>query len=428
MDSGTLLDNVLDALGECIMDQDYETLFLILDELELDERQLIAMYYFCVDLVTNSGDNVGISLLSDYFAKRSEYGSVIQVLLFSRYQDQERVLGFFYSANGLKLNEYLRLWMQLADESDMRAALQTLLAIREGDSQLQVTLFEEALRRAEAEEVPLIWLVRELLAEQITLRRPLSEKPHYIIECELRTQSEMLEQFIIPEAKEYPNKRQQLREACQFYAEKAYKNGEITRPEILMEALNIEQKVSETKEDFDAFLENYEKEQRQIALQKDTELFRILGPCHPVDGRWELDMEGGYICQRNGGCRMMTCIENEDEDDELGLRFEQPHLFDWFTGSCDVCLRPIEKKHYAVRALAEQGGFIGCFCSPEHALSSLCSESVSHAITRKALNELQCTGLYDRKEEEVEEMTEHTLGLVSDFLEFLRVDKEDFDF
>lgn len=436
MDSETSLEEVIATIGDCAVERDYETLFLILDELNFEEPDLIAMYYFCVELLTKTGDGPTIPLFSDYFIERSGYGSIVQFLLFARHAEKVDVLEFFYQSNGLTAQEYFDLFVQVPREQDMRQGFAALLSVLEGAPEVTLELFSKTLGLAEVGDVPLLPVVRELLVEQIAARRPRSDVPVHVLEGEeLSTQDEMLARFQ-PPTHQFPQFARDLRkEACLFYAEKLYHLGDISRPEIAMKAQEIEDKLLKSFEgdngfeELNNFIDAYKTEHGQVLLQKDTELFRILGPCHPTDGVWELDPEGRYICQRYGGCRMMTCVEHEDDDDEIGLRFEQPQLFDWFTGKCDLCLREIEKKHYAVRALMEQGGFIGCFCSPEHALSSLCSDSIAYALTRKALNELMSTGIYDRLDEEPNvETREQMLATATEFLDFLREDSEDFDF
>lgn len=428
MASESLLDEVIVAVENCTVRRDYDLLFLILNELDLGEHDLIAMYYFCVELLAKTGDDRAVPLMSDYFARASGYGSVVQFLLFARYPDKTNTLEFFYNTNQLSFPNYLVFFVQLPDEEDMRKGFAVLLEILASSSELELEAFREALQLSENGEIPLPLVARELLTEQITLRQKSKERPVYILEGEaLSTQKEMLERFIPPQPKQYENRRQQLNEACLFYANQLYESGDISRPEISTNAAQMQEKLTDMTKLMD-FIAGYDKDQSQLALQKDTELFRILGPCHPVRGMWDLDSEGSYVCQRHGGCRMLTCVCHEDEDDDTGLRFEQPELFDWFTGSCDFCLRPIEERHYAFRILNEEGGMSGCG-HPECIIENLCPHSISYTLTKKALYELQSTGLYDRREPEVlEETPEETLASVADFMEFLRTDTEPFEF
>jgi hypothetical protein len=37
--------------------------------------------------------------------------------------------------------------------------------------------------------------------------------------------------------------------------------------------------------------------------------------------------------------------------------------YEWFRGSCDICLKRISHKHHAVRQPLSHGGWRGCFCS-----------------------------------------------------------------
>lgn len=94
--------------------------------------------------------------------------------------------------------------------------------------------------------------------------------------------------------------------------------------------------------------------------------FQILGPAHPITGRSDLDSTSSDPCARWGGCRMMTCWERENIDDEGYEIDPDGHNYsalDWFSGICDMCARKIRERHHAVRMPFEDGGWEGCYCS-----------------------------------------------------------------
>lgn len=426
--------DVIIVVENCIVERDYDIIFEILDELELNEHSIISMYYYCIELLSKSGDGSVVPRFTTYFKSVSLYQSVLPCLLFAKYPTKIPTLEFFYNSNKTTLEEYLMLWVQLADENDMRIAFDTLMSIPGTDDEKNYTLFKNALafgNMNDEEMVPYYWLVEELLKRELSRHQPPSDAPYYILEgSELQTEEEMLQSFRAQPLDETQTRLQLIRGACFFYAEKMYQSGEITRPEITVYSdtlLNSTAEYSPSK--LQKFMENYKQEKSQLDLQKNTELFRILGPCHPIRDANQLNSEGSYVCERYGGCRMMTCVEHEGEDDDTGLRFERPDLFDWFTGVCDLCSKGIDKKHYAYRILMEEGGFFGCFCSTDHALASLCHDSLSYTLTQKAVNETISTGIYDRKEPEIKaETTEELLESVADFMDFLNTVGEGPDF
>jgi hypothetical protein len=65
-----------------------------------------------------------------------------------------------------------------------------------------------------------------------------------------------------------------------------------------------------------------------------------------------------------GGCRMLTCMCREfEQDEDDGTEYEEHNPNAWFTGICDSCKRKISDISYALRYPILDGGFIGTYCS-----------------------------------------------------------------
>lgn len=88
--------------------------------------------------------------------------------------------------------------------------------------------------------------------------------------------------------------------------------------------------------------------------------FRMLGPANTITDMKFINKE--HPCYLFGGCRMFTCVHFTSVDPEAEIN--EPTL-DWFSGSCDQCLRRIEVKCYAWRRPLINGGWVGCYCSKE---------------------------------------------------------------
>lgn len=105
---------------------------------------------------------------------------------------------------------------------------------------------------------------------------------------------------------------------------------------------------------------------KSLPTFNDIDIFQELGPVNTMytDNPSNIDIE--HICSKYGGCRMFTCTEFECIDetgDDVDIMAEYPEVTDWFRGSCDICLKKIAKRHYAVREPLLYGGWQGCYCS-----------------------------------------------------------------
>lgn len=122
-------------------------------------------------------------------------------------------------------------------------------------------------------------------------------------------------------------------------------------------------------------MKEFVKSRDEYNLFRDPDIFRVLGPAHPMTGT-ELDTDLDHPCAKFGGCRMITCIEfsNVDDDgeiyDELIEETKDYDSIDSFTGACEYyeCNKRIRAKHEAVRIPQLDGGWSKeWYCSWKHA-------------------------------------------------------------
>ena len=131
-------------------------------------------------------------------------------------------------------------------------------------------------------------------------------------------------------------------------------------------------------------------------LRKDEKIFRIFGPTNPVYGQVIIDPENDSA--KYGGCRMLTCIEFENEDEFGIIDEENPYTnIEWFTGNCEYCHKKIAKKIYALRRPLTFGGWKGTFCSFKCLRDVVpFNDLLNHAIINQIEQQLSEIGIQDR--------------------------------
>ena len=135
----------------------------------------------------------------------------------------------------------------------------------------------------------------------------------------------------------------------------------------------------------------------------DDNIFRLVGPANTMVGA-DLTISDTDPCVIYGGCRMLTCVDFEnqyDDGDYVDLDADETqnsygHI-NWFKGSCNFCHNTIPYPHYAVRKPILYGGWQGCFCSWECVQNSLLeSESPILALIPQFQNQLLTIGIQER--------------------------------
>lgn len=131
-------------------------------------------------------------------------------------------------------------------------------------------------------------------------------------------------------------------------------------------------------------------------LRKDEKLFTIFGPANPIYGQVITDPENE--CCKYGGCRMLTCIDFENEDEFGIVDDEDPYeVIEWFTGNCEYCHKKIAKKIYALRRPLTFGGWKGTFCSFKCLRDVVPFDDVlNHFIINQVEQQLLEIGIQDR--------------------------------
>jgi len=407
-------DEIVLACEVCVEEGDYDSLEELLDATNLDDMTLSEvrnLYYFLVRSCRDFSRDELVVPISDYFKRNLVQGVVIETFLFSE-PNAEDVLEYFYSHNGRKFGFYVEALFSLSMHAELELIFSRLkrIALDKGEvtyKTCQVLL--ESLYRLSEDEVPFGEVVEELLKDLAAQVAPVSDAPAHVLDPtefgfdSVPTFDSLVSSLPVPPV-EFPRTKtryEEIKEVAESMAKEKYDADEIPlhsvpskTQEIVDEILNFD------LEEFSSFLEAHNKKEWERSLQTDVDVFRVLGPCHPKVGQYGLDTNDPYPCRRWGGCRMLTCVENETEDDEERLRYSHPEMIEWFTGSCDRCSKTILKKYWAFRILLESGGFKGCYCSKEHAVLDCIDwgQPGAKMLTEKALTELTLTGIYDRDE------------------------------
>lgn len=162
----------------------------------------------------------------------------------------------------------------------------------------------------------------------------------------------------------------------------------------------------------------------------DIPIFREFGP---VNTMYSLSpTETDHPCSKHGGCRMFTCTEFEqmftdgeeidimaineynDYNESIVLEYIPDgqtetiservpvttvgpllYHYDWFRKSCDVCLKPIPHRHYAIRKPLNHGGWSGCYCSFDCLKLRVTDENCAIMVGRMK-EQLDVIGIRDR--------------------------------
>jgi hypothetical protein len=163
----------------------------------------------------------------------------------------------------------------------------------------------------------------------------------------------------------------------------------------------------------------------------DIPIFREFGPVNTIYTVSNAPPDPNHPCSKYGGCRMLICTEFEqmhvdgEEIDVMAIDEYDDHSetssyeytpygstdtivekinvstigtpinhIDWYRKSCDICLKPIPRKHYAVRRPLLHGGWIGCYCAD--CLKLTVTNPQEAVIVGRVLEQLDVIGIRDR--------------------------------
>lgn len=150
-------------------------------------------------------------------------------------------------------------------------------------------------------------------------------------------------------------------------------------------------------------IKDFLKTEGRYSLRYDRYIFRLFGPLNPLFGS-NLDEDGP--CAIYGGCRMLTCYEYENIDKETGEIIEPDindnhnyNAIDWYSGTCDLCLLRIRRRHHAVRMPLPDGGWVGCYCSWECVRRDVPDQNdlVRFSIINRFDAQIRANRIYDRQ-------------------------------
>ena len=139
--------------------------------------------------------------------------------------------------------------------------------------------------------------------------------------------------------------------------------------------------------------------QGKIDLQKDDDIYRVLGPANPLVDSSPEEMD-------YGGCRMFICAV-------FDFNHEHGYVEDWFEGFCNQCNLQIRRRWHAVRMPRPHGGWRGSYCSWKCVREAIDDTSfnpegqpdlLTHLLVDEFETQINIIGIQDRTpDDEVEE-------------------------
>jgi len=231
----------------------------------------------------------------------------------------------------------------------------------------EIPLVEEALEKVSEKEPPRVTAMVEykdipVLLSPKSSRRKGKEKEQAVVKCPMITR-EQKEAFEL--------RREDIRRAFII----SYNTG------------TLKEKVE--------MLGDLANDISEEMLGRDEKLFTLLGPTNPIYGQI---IDPDSPCCKYGGCRMLTCIDFENEDEFGVIDEDDPEEnIEWFTGACEACHRKIAKKIYALRRPLTFGGWKGTFCSFACLRKVVpMNDVLNHFIINKIETQLEDLGIQDR--------------------------------
>lgn len=124
-------------------------------------------------------------------------------------------------------------------------------------------------------------------------------------------------------------------------------------------------------------------EQETKRIRGDINVFRMVGPVNP---RTDIDTLHKN-CYKYGGCRMFICRCRSMLDDYSDELINEEEGEDWFKGYCEFCSSKIDYRVNSIRKPNLQGGWDGCYCSPQCASDSIIFISLESRIKMESIGE-----------------------------------------
>jgi hypothetical protein len=399
------------AFEEAVRNNDSDTLRLFLDSADFSDStpdDIRYAYYYIVFLCHREDKPDLIRATSDYFSENLIQGTRLETFVFSERPVNIEVFDFYYKNNKRNFVFYLTSLFNIPHEPTIHNVWSVLMQLESVRKEVNLDICQDlldSLYLLSEEETPYGEVIERLLRDLRSTYATAINKPEHILDPkDFGFDKVPLQEQLYNSLPTRPtdlsyvykstNRFQRIKEIAKALAQETYESGQITRGLIPTEEAKIE--ASTHQMDYyklPEFFSAYEQKQWEKSLQSRDDICRILGPCHPKMGPYTLDSESTDPCLRYGGCRMMTCVEFEDDEDEDdGSNF-------WFTGVCNHCSREIPFIHWAFRVALEHGGFQGCYCSKAHAVQECINQGYPLAakLTERISDILLETGIYDRR-------------------------------
>lgn len=432
------MEEYYELLAETIDLNDQETLLMVLNEVDLTAVKLIdikALYYYLLSLCYTNKNGDLIRVVSNFF--KAGLNEKIEAYVLSYRPFDPNVFNFYFTHNRRDFQFYAVSIFSFDDEDVIHGVWSTLThteSVAKADLTREscIHLLDKLFILSE-QETPFGETLELLLRQLLSEYAPAITKPEHVLTYnhvpynkELKEKKQEIVAKAAVQLYESETKAGRIKEIVAFMAQESYHAGQIRCHEIPRFMINLHEEIqTHTYEEFNQFFRNYEEKVIAAKLQDNDELTRISGPCHPKMGVYKLDNDpNAHICLQFGGCRMMTCVEFEYDEDEpdAGLY--------WFTGVCDRsdCAKEIPFKHWAFRIALDAGGFKGCYCSKEHAIQD-CKDAgyqMTSQTTEKLCNELLEVGIYDRRRKEIDVIAtrKRQRELGAQFLNYLQEHRE----
>lgn len=335
---------------ESIANRDHDTLKELLEAFNIDYLEPSIAYTLLAELLDTAIDNENreavFILLDAYRLQEDRYTLPIEIELFRRNEIPVETLAYIADLYGLNFSGVCNAIMEI--DGGPETILGMVRALEVFGPQEDVTL-EGLEQRSEQLENP---FAGDLIREWRTSTLQPRGKPTWVRDYRNRTPGSVT----IPIAMN--SGEALLQQVAAETVDEKKDTGTLPYDHLPDDPTPEELLTAE-----DTLIEGTDLNFRELALAgfrtslaRDVDLFRWMGPAHPITGDNLANPDSiSPECQIYGGCRMFYCLHHDCYDDD-----EAPKD-DWFTGNCRYCQRPIEHRWYSVRRPMPNGGWSGCY-------------------------------------------------------------------
>lgn len=391
-----LSDNYWEVIVESIKNRNNNLLVAALDYVKMDmEKQVgtVNDFYTLLNHCKEIDNDIALAFIILRYNELFGENEPITSWVFTLPHAEDDILEYLIQVAELQFKDCAIGLSQISDEPKLSGGLEKISQVFPRQS---VEVYRDVLDTIIKNNTILADVYDDWIRVSSIYQIETSKKPKYLIKkTPLLTHEELVNSLSVDEDVSLT-----VEQVAAIRMQHLFSSGVITREEIPQkDAEELVTLKAMPKEELNNIIAAYSKYARESSLETNDEIFKILGPSFPFYRERELSSEKeAHPCSRFGGCRMMLCVEFEDEEDEENNRELNPHLVTWFTGSCDQCFLKIAEKHYAVRMPLMYGGWRGCYCSwkcvkddAKHLVTDT-SLKLCHSF-EKAFDDI---GIYDR--------------------------------